>query len=78
MDAKDRIITEQRVLIEELRRKIEELELALAKATKDSSNSSKSPSSDIVKPPKKDNRYRERPTWPGRVDPLERAVLRSR
>jgi len=54
MDAKDRIIEEQRVLIEQLRRKIEELELALAKATKDSSNSSKSPSSDIVKPPKRD------------------------
>ena len=53
MDAKDRIIAEQRVLIEELRREIEELKLALAKATKDSSNSSKSPSSDIVKPPKK-------------------------
>ena len=56
MDAKDRIIAEQRVLIEELRRKIEELELALAKATKDSSNSSKSPSSDMIKPPKKGNR----------------------
>ncbi len=53
MDAKDRIIAEQRVLIEELRREIEELKLALAKATKDSSNSSKSPSSDIVTPPKK-------------------------
>ncbi len=54
MDAKDRIIEEQRVLIEQLRREIEELKLALAKATKDSSNSSKSPSSDIVKPPKRD------------------------
>ncbi|MBN1589942.1 MAG: IS66 family transposase [Pirellulales bacterium] len=53
MDAKDRIIEEQRQLIEELRREIEELKLALAKATKDSSNSSKSPSSDIVKPPRK-------------------------
>ncbi|MEK6247885.1 MAG: hypothetical protein N2C12_06875 [Planctomycetales bacterium] len=41
MDAKDRIIAEQRVLIEELRREIEELKLALAKATKDSSNSSR-------------------------------------
>ena len=54
MDAKDRIIQELRELIEELRREIEELKLALAKATKDSSNSSKSPSSDIVKPPKRD------------------------
>ena len=50
MDAKDRIIAEQRLLIEELRREVEQLKLALAKATKDSSNSSKSPSSDIVKP----------------------------
>lgn len=55
MDAKDRIIEEQHQLIEKLRREIEELKLALAKATKDSSNSSKSPSSDIVKPPKKDS-----------------------
>ena len=56
MDAKDRIIQEQRELIEELAQRVKELELALAKATKDSSNSSKSPSSDIVKPPKRDGR----------------------
>jgi transposase len=61
MDAKDRIIQELRELVQtlrrdnkELRREIEELKLALAKANKDSSNSSKSPSSDIVKPPKRD------------------------
>jgi transposase len=54
MDAKDRIIQELRELVEELRREIEELRLALAKANKDSSNSSKSPSSDIIKPPKRD------------------------
>ena len=61
MDAKDRIIREQRELIEkqqaiieELTQRVKELELALARATKDSSNSSKSPSSDIVKPPKRD------------------------
>jgi transposase len=53
MDAKDRVIEEQRELIEELRQRVRELELALAKATKDSSNSSKSPSSDIIKPAKK-------------------------
>ena len=41
MDAKDRIIAEQSVLIVELRRENEELKLALAKATKDSSNSSR-------------------------------------
>ncbi len=54
MDAKDRTIQELRELVKELRREIEELKLALAKANKDSSNSSKSPSSDIVKPPKRD------------------------
>ena len=56
MDAKDCIIQEQRELIEVLTRRVKELELALAKATKDSSNSSKSPSCDIVKPPKRDGR----------------------
>lgn len=60
MDRKDQVITELRQLIADLREHIErqderiaELELQLAKATKDSSTSSKSPSSDIVKPPKK-------------------------
>ena len=60
MDVKDQIIEEQRRLIkelqgliEQLRREIEELKLKLAKATKDSSTSSKPPSSDIVKPPAK-------------------------
>ena len=47
-----RINAEQSRLIEKLQERIVELELKLAKATKDSSNSSKSPSSDIVKPPK--------------------------
>ena len=61
MNAKDRIIREQRAtiekqqeLIEALTQRVKDLELALAKATKDSSNSSKSPSSDIVKPSKRD------------------------
>ena len=72
MDAKDRIIQELRELVEELRREIEELKLALAKANKDSSNSSKSPSSDIVKPPKRDaqgkpaGKKRKRGRQPGR------------
>jgi transposase len=61
MDAKDRIIEEQRVLIEELRQRIEKLELELAKAKKDSSTSSKPPSSDIVKPPNKKKKQRGRP-----------------
>jgi len=67
MDAKDRIIRElkwqlaeqglqlaaQRDAIENLLREVEELKLKLAKANKDSSTSSKPPSSDIVKPPGK-------------------------
>lgn len=54
MDANEQIIAELREQNAQLRREVEELKLALAKATKDSSNSSKSPSSDIVKPPKTD------------------------
>ena len=53
MASKDDIIADLRGLVEKLTKRIEELELQLAKAQKDSSNSSKSPSSDIVKPPKK-------------------------
>ena len=53
MANKDDIIADLRGLVEKLTERIEELELQLAKAQKDSSNSSKSPSSDIVKPPKK-------------------------
>ncbi len=52
MASKDDIIADLRRLVEKLTKRIEELELQLAKAQKDSSNSSKSPSSDIVKPPK--------------------------
>ncbi len=60
MTSKDDIIADLRRLVEEQSKRldtqakrIEALELQLAKAQKDSSNSSKSPSSDIVKPPKK-------------------------
>jgi len=60
MASKDDIIADLRRLVEEQAKRldaqakrIEALELQLAKAQKDSSNSSKSPSSDIVKPPKK-------------------------
>jgi len=53
MDAKDRIIDEQRKQIEELTQRVLELELALVKATKDSSNSSKPPSSDFFEQAKK-------------------------
>ena len=81
MDAKDRIIAEQRVLIEELRREIEELKLALAKATKGFSNSSKSPSSDITKPPKKKSgggkatrKKRKRGGQPGRKRKLRQPM----
>lgn len=63
MDDRDRIIQELRELvaaqaaeIRALRQKVAELELALAKATKDSSNSSKPPSSDIANPKPKQQR----------------------
>lgn len=59
MDAKDRkikrleqVVTEQAATIEKLVQRVDELERKLAKARKDSSNSSKPPSSDIVKKPK--------------------------
>ena len=53
MDAKDRIIDEQRKQIKELTQRVLQLERALAKATKDSSNSSKPPSGDFFEPSKK-------------------------
>ncbi len=59
MDAKDRkiehlerLVAEQAATIEKLVQRVTELERQLAKARKDSSNSSKPPSSDIVKKPK--------------------------
>lgn len=54
MDAKDKRIKELEELVATLIKRVADLELALAKATKDSSTSSKPPSSDIAKPkPKK-------------------------
>ena len=53
MASRDDIIAELRQIIAEQAKRIAELELQLAKALKNSSNSSKSPSSDIVKPPGK-------------------------
>jgi len=57
MDARDKIIenfqklvAKQSAEIAALRQEVAELKLALAKATKDSSTSSKPPSSDITKP----------------------------
>lgn len=57
MDSRDGVIEELRALvaqqaaqIERWTQRVAELELALAKATKDSSTSSKPPSSDITKP----------------------------
>ena len=60
MVSKDEMIADLRELVEKLTKRIEELELQLTKAQKDSSNSSKSPSSDIVKPPKKKTDRRRR------------------
>ncbi len=59
MADKDDIIAELRKTNADLLQRIAELELQLAKALKNSSNSSKSPSSDIVKPPKKTDRRRK-------------------
>lgn len=50
MDSKDKQIEELKALVAALTRRVTELELALAKANKDSSTSSKPPSSDIAKP----------------------------
>ncbi len=80
MDARDRLIEEQRQLIAELRLEIEQLKLALAKALKDSSNSSKSPSSDIAKPPikgaggKASRKKRKRGGQPGRQRKLRQPL----
>jgi len=49
-DGRDKIIEDLQKLVAELTARVAELELALAKATKDSSTSSKPPSSDITKP----------------------------
>lgn len=49
MDDKDALITELRQTIERLQQRVQELELALARAQKDSSTSSKPPSSDLIK-----------------------------
>jgi hypothetical protein len=69
MDDKDVIIAELRALVADLTARLEaqaariaELELALAKAKKDSTTSSKPPSSDITKPqPKKQPGRRKKP-----------------
>lgn len=62
MDSKDRKIAELEALVAALTKRVAELELALAKATKDSSTSSKPPSSDIVKPqPKRAPGRRKKP-----------------
>jgi hypothetical protein len=52
MDDTEALITELRQTIERLQQRVLELELALARAQKDSSNSSKPPSGDLIKPPK--------------------------
>lgn len=63
MDSRDRVIEGLRTLVAELTTRVEEqaariveLELKLAKAQKDSSTSSKPPSSDIIKPKAKQKR----------------------
>jgi hypothetical protein len=62
MDSKDRQIEELKALVAQLTKRVAELELELAKAKKDSSTSSKPPSSDITKPkPKKKPGRRKKP-----------------
>ena len=69
MDSRDALVEELRAIIakqaaqiERLTRRVAELELALAKAQKDSSTSSKPPSSDITKPqPKRAPGRRRKP-----------------
>ena len=62
MDSKDKQIEELKALVAELTKRVSELELELAKARKDSSTSSKPPSSDITKPrPKKKPGRRKKP-----------------
>lgn len=61
MDSKDKQIEELKALVAALTKRVAELELELAKAKKDSSTSSKPPSSDIAKPkPKKSSRRKSR------------------
>jgi len=60
MATKDDIIARQAKQIADLIDRVAELELKLAKALKNSSNSSKSPSSDIVKPPTKQTDRRKK------------------
>ena len=55
-------------IIERLEARVAELEAKLARATRNSSNSSKPPSSDIVKPPKPSpprghSKRARRPSW---------------
>ena len=50
MDEKDVIIAQQQALVEHLTQRIRELEDEIARLKRNSSNSAKPPSSDIVKP----------------------------
>jgi transposase len=60
MDSKDKQIEELKAQVAALLKRVGELELALAKAQKDSSTSSKPPSSDIAKPQPKKKQGRPR------------------
>ena len=60
MANQDDLIAELRSTNAALLQRITDLELQLARALKNSSNSSKSPSSDIVKPPKKQAKRRRK------------------
>jgi hypothetical protein len=57
-----KLALEQAALIEQLRFRIAELEREIAALKKNSANSSKPPSSDIVKPPKPKNKNKRKQT----------------
>ena len=80
MASKDHIIADLRRLVDELTQEVADLKLQLAKANKDSSNSSKSPSSDITGAGK--NRKKNKPGRPKKRtaggQPGRRRKLRDR
>ena len=69
MDAKDKEIAELKTLLKDALEKVVRLEARIAVLEKNSSTSSKPPSSDIVKPkppkPPKDKKKRKRGAQPG-------------
>ena len=79
MDAKDKEIAELKTLLKDALDEIERLKAEIAALKKNSSTSSKPPSSDIVKPPKpaknpKDKKKRKRGAQPGHQQHLRQPL----